>query len=318
METIKLICITPIKNESWILEKFLTFTSEWADHIIIADQNSTDNSVKIAQQFDKVQIVKNEGEYNEFERTKILIREARKIEGRKIIFALDVDEFLSANFKDSPEWNTILNSPEKTIINIHRINLTPNFDKYFADLRMVCALVDDGKSTIENTSKSIIHNIRLPWPKGAKQLFLNDIKCLHLDSISHERVLSKARWYQCFEKEKLKHDDTYVLSKYKYSKKFDDFIKYFKVEPLPSNLIQGFIDRNMDFTSYQSPHLWWDDDLLELFDKVGIQKFKNLSINEVNWVEKAKMLGYKDMSKFIVERNIVEKIIRKFKKLIRN
>ena len=46
LEKPKLIVITPVKNESWILEKFLTFTSLWADYIIIADQNSTDNSIE--------------------------------------------------------------------------------------------------------------------------------------------------------------------------------------------------------------------------------------------------------------------------------
>jgi len=35
-----LICMTPVRNEAWILHAFLKATSLWADHIIIADQNS--------------------------------------------------------------------------------------------------------------------------------------------------------------------------------------------------------------------------------------------------------------------------------------
>lgn len=69
---------------------------------------------------------------------------------------------LSANFKESPEWNTILSSAPGTLFNIERINLTTSYNAYFGVLRMILALVDDDKATIENTSNSIIHNIRLP------------------------------------------------------------------------------------------------------------------------------------------------------------
>ena len=37
---LKIICLTPVKNEGWILERFLKCTSLWADYIIIADQSS--------------------------------------------------------------------------------------------------------------------------------------------------------------------------------------------------------------------------------------------------------------------------------------
>ena len=41
----KIIVVTPIKNEDWILDRFLSVTSQFADLIIIADQNSTDKSM---------------------------------------------------------------------------------------------------------------------------------------------------------------------------------------------------------------------------------------------------------------------------------
>lgn len=34
--------LTPVRNEVWILDRFLKAASFWADHIIIADQMSTD------------------------------------------------------------------------------------------------------------------------------------------------------------------------------------------------------------------------------------------------------------------------------------
>ena len=46
-----IICLTPVKNEDWIIEKFLRATSLWAEYIILADQNSTDRTVEIAEKF---------------------------------------------------------------------------------------------------------------------------------------------------------------------------------------------------------------------------------------------------------------------------
>jgi Glycosyltransferases involved in cell wall biogenesis len=95
----KVICLTPVKNESWILERFLKCTSLWADHIIIADQNSDDGSEEIAKSFQKVIYVKNSAsQFNEPERQKLLINEARKISGEKVLVALDADEALTGNF----------------------------------------------------------------------------------------------------------------------------------------------------------------------------------------------------------------------------
>ncbi len=316
IEKPKLICITPVKNESWILKKFLTFTSLWADHIIIADQNSTDNSVDIAKKFEKVILVKNEGEYNEFERTKILLKEARKIEGKKIIFALDADEFLSANFTDSPEWQTILQSPQNTLFNFERVNLTSSYKNYFGGLRMVIAFADDNISTIEDTSKAIIHNIRLPWPKNVNVIHLNDIKILHLDYVNDKRVLSKLRWYQCFEKHKFNHTDKYLLNKYKSFKNYELFLDLKNQKRIDNNWTFNFYKNNLDFTSYNEPILWWDNELLELFQKNGIQKYKNLDIKDVDWVKLAQKKGYTNLENFIIKRSLIEKIYNRIKMIL--
>ena len=73
-----LICLTPVKNEAWILHAFLKATSLWADYIIIADQMSTDGSREIALSYPKVILIDNDNqEFNEVERQKMLIDKAR-------------------------------------------------------------------------------------------------------------------------------------------------------------------------------------------------------------------------------------------------
>jgi hypothetical protein len=315
-EKVKLICITPIKNESWILEKFLNATSLWADYIIIADQNSTDNSVEIASKFEKVILVNNNTSYNEFERTKILLNEARKIEGRKIIFALDADEIFSANFSKSPEWNTILNLKTGSLILMDRINLDPEQEFYFGKLKMVFGFVDDGISTMEDTSKAIIHNIRLPWPTNAESYHFKDIKVLHFDYLIPERTISKLIWYQCFEKINFNHDNNYLLNKYKTFDSIDSFLKSVNLFKLKKEWINDYKKVGIDITSLKSPFLWWTDEVLGMINEYGIVRFKNLDINRIDLVFRAKELGFSDLSRFQVRRTFLQKLIKKIKNKI--
>jgi len=314
-EKIKLICITPVKNESWILEKFLSATSLWADHIIIADQNSTDNSVEIASKFDKVSIVKNNNSYNEFERTKILLNEARKIVGKKIIFALDADEIFTANFEESPEWQTIQKLKEGTVILFDRINITADQDKYFGKLKMVIGLVDDGISSIESTSQAIIHNIRLPWPKNADYYYFKEIKVIHFDFVIPERTLSKLTWYQCFERIKFNHSDNYLLEKYKTFDSIDDFLESFTLLDTKKEWFDGYKTKNIDLTSLKKAFLWWDDEVLEMINQHGIEKFRNLDIKRTNWVNLAKEKGYNDPDRFFIKRTLFDRIKSRIRNL---
>lgn len=94
----KKIVLTPTKNEEWIIELFLKITSLFADHIIIADQFSTDKTVEIAKKFPKVIIIENDNtEYDEQYRQKLLIDKARSLfPGNNLLLALDADEIITA------------------------------------------------------------------------------------------------------------------------------------------------------------------------------------------------------------------------------
>lgn len=309
-DKIKMICITPVKNESWILEKFLKLTSLWADHIIIADQQSTDNSIEIASKFEKVIIVKNENSFSEFERTKILLDAARKIDGKKIIFALDADEVFTANFQDSPEWLTIQGLKEGTVILFDRININAEQDKYFGKLKMVIGLVDDGISTIENTSQLIIHNIRLPWPKNADYYYFNEIKVIHFAYILIERVISRLIWYQCFERIKFNFSDDYLLNKYK---TFDS-IEEFELLDTKPEWFEFYKKNNIDMTSIKNTSLWWNDDVLKMIDNHGYEKFRNLDVSRINWMKLATEKGYSNPERFLPNRTILARIKSRLKK----
>ena len=54
-----IVVVTPVRNEAWVLDAFLTCTSSWADYIILADQHSDDGTREIAQKYEKVILIDN-------------------------------------------------------------------------------------------------------------------------------------------------------------------------------------------------------------------------------------------------------------------
>src|SRR6266550_4777142 len=108
----KIVVLTPVKNEEWILDQFLSVTSQFADLIIVADQSSTDNSRQICSKFSKVHLIANESEiYDEATRQQLLIKTARQlVPGRRILLALDADELLAADSINSPGWQAMLDA----------------------------------------------------------------------------------------------------------------------------------------------------------------------------------------------------------------
>src|SRR5437899_2901721 len=122
-----LVCVTPVRNEAWILDRFLSCASLWADHIVIADQCSEDGSRDIARSHPKVLLVDNPAlAYNEEHRQQLLLEAARQIPGRRVIIALDADEALSANWMSSPEWKSLLAAGEGTVLRFQWVNICPD------------------------------------------------------------------------------------------------------------------------------------------------------------------------------------------------
>jgi hypothetical protein len=84
------ICLTPVKCEARILDRFLRCTSLWADVILIADQGSDDGSREIAAHHPKVQLLPYGGaDLDEHARTQQLLAAARRVPGPRVLVALD-------------------------------------------------------------------------------------------------------------------------------------------------------------------------------------------------------------------------------------
>lgn len=195
-----IICLTPVKNEAWILDRFIQCVSLWADHIIIADQMSTDGSREIALKYPKVQLLHNPSTtFNEPIRQKLLLDAARQIptkEQRKLFIALDADECLTGNFNESTEWQIIYNAPRGTIIRFDFLNIHSNKKQYWLGGNKAWGFMDDDVSEHQGR---LIHSFRIPLPSNTPTIYCKDIKVLHYQFTDWLRMTAKHRWYQCYE-----------------------------------------------------------------------------------------------------------------------
>lgn len=310
-----LICITPMKNEDWILERFLKCTSTWADHIILFDQNSTDNSPEIASKFPKVHYHINPAqEFNDHNHWSGLMEEARKLPGvRKVIFSLDCDEFFSSNSFETPEWKTFLNSEPGSLMVVDRVLVSHDVTMYRYEMDTLLGFVDDGVSTIGMLGeKKKVHNIRLPFPLNCPGIFkMNQIKLLHYSLSDIGRLRSKNRWYQCFEKNVGEKSTSTILNQYHMHGLSVDYSNYKKI---PIEWLNGYFKCGIDMTSMKkiSIYYWWDKKILEeYFIKDGWQKFGKLNIWDIDWNGAAAHFGLVNYKQIKYTRTTKDKIYLK-------
>lgn len=229
------IVMTPVRNEAWVLRAFLEATSLWADYIIIADQMSTDGSREIAKEYPKVIMIDNKNpEFNEAERQAMLVAKAREVAAGRdtLLWGLDADEVLSANFRETEDWKHIMNSVPGDVFWFKWAEICPNKKNVYSTVPYYPWLFhDDGKEPHGNYVRNM-HSMRIPYPIEEKQkYYVDDFRVLHMASLNPYRVASKSRFYQFVDWE-LNHRSAIELSRsYVRNRKNDP------VEPLPDSFL---------------------------------------------------------------------------------
>ncbi len=275
----QVVCLTPVKNEAWILDRFLTCASAWADHIVVADQGSDDGSREIASRFPKVRLIENSAqEFNEPERQKLLIEAARRIPGQKLLIALDADEFLTATALTSVEWELILGAVPGTVINFQWACVLPDRKSYYLfPTEFPLGYMDDGA---EHAGRAI-HSPRLPIPPDRPSISLRAIKVMHFSTIDFGRFKSKVRWYQCWEFLKDRWQGR-LIELYRWYHR-DFCVPDRLVRPLPDDWVSGY-GPSIDLLGVPTQTFYrWDEEILQLFDAHGTSKFRKLAIWDQDW-----------------------------------
>lgn len=228
--------MTPVRNEAWVLRAFLEATSLWADHIIVADQLSTDGSREIAKAYPKVILIDNKNpEFNEAERQAMLVAKAREVSAGRdtLLWGLDADEVLAANAFETEDWKHIINSKPGDVFWFKWAEICPNQKEYWLSPTTYYPWLfhDDGKEPHGNFVRNM-HSMRIPYPIEEKQMYhVDDFRVLHLAYLNQHRVASKRRFYQFVDWE-MNHRSPIALSRsYAQTKKSE------QVLPLPDEML---------------------------------------------------------------------------------
>jgi len=283
----KIIVVTPIKNEAWILNRFLDITSKFADLIIIADQQSTDSSREICKRWEKVVLLDNPDKtYNEASRQLLLLAKARElVPGPKVIFALDADEILAANALKTAEWQKILDAQPGTAIFVEKpdLYLTPETCIRWRDNPFPIAYVDDGSVH----QPQFVHSVRIPLTSKTNRLILKDVKVLHYALANPALQEAKVRYYSVLEN--TKNISKSIGRRHVYRKTFLNKFKS-KAEPVEQCWFQGWEDMGINLRSIQTDvaHLfaWHDFEVLRLFSDHGPKRFYWDDIWYISWEER--------------------------------
>lgn len=297
-----IVCLTPVRNEAWILGRFLRCAERWADHIIMADQGSTDGSGEIAARHPKVRVIRNPGAIvEEGSRQELLLAAAREIPGPRLLLALDADEMLSANYAASPEWPALLAAPPGTQICLERGDVYP----FCQDIGVfhspwLFGFMDDDRPH----QGRFIHSPRVPQDEHGPKLFLADIKVLHYQYTDWARMKAKHRLYEVIE---ALHDPRRgAISIYRQYHHMD--VPNPCRVPIRHEWLDDYVRAGIDMTSTNVEGRYaFDADTLSHLEKHGARRFAKLSIWDTDWVALAELHGFAHPSHYADPRRKGEK-----------
>lgn len=276
----RIVVVTPIKNEAWILPRFLSVTSQFADHIIIADQESTDESVSICQSYPKVTLIHNRsGEYDEAGRQRLLIQTARElVPEHKIILALDADEIIAADALAAPGWKEMLAAEPGTVLYFEKPDLYLTTDQCIRYERpWPLGYVDDGAEH----QPTRIHSIRIPTPKSSPKLHVPDVKILHYALVRMKAQRSKRRMYCVIEHVFLRNPIWRRRLAYRAAM---DWTTLGQLEASPQQWFSGWEQIGVDMHTIPSEVYYWQDfEVLRYFAQHGVRKFWVDDIWDFDW-----------------------------------
>lgn len=267
---IPIVVLTPVRNEEWIMDRFLAVTSQFADHIIVADQDSWDQTPQICKKYEKVILIRNDAPaFNEAERQTLLINAARDlVPGEKILLALDADEILAADAIQSSAWEKMLAAPAGTVLYFQKIDLTPSIDRFFdwGTVPSPLGYVDDGAAHHPEQ----IHSTRIPAPRSANQLYLHGVNILHYGFTRRRNQSARRRFYSVVEN--TLNLTTVWIRRHRYSS-YEDFDQY-PVKDCSTSWFQDWENQRIDMRTIADSEFYWQDfEVLRYFQRYGTRRY---------------------------------------------
>lgn len=300
----KIIVLTPVKNEAWILHPFLATCSVFADHIIIADQQSTDGSLEIYPKYPKVILVENSNpDFNESERQLLLLNKARELYGtNNVLLAIDADEILAGNAMETQDWEKMTKARPGTILYFEKPSLYKDTSTVirFHHGGWPLGYVDDGAQHYPQK----IHSTRIPTPEYAEKMYLEQIKFIHYNTVRLGAFYSKLRFYIILENI---HASKNLRNRLRmYDRNVDvlgigDAVEKSRKEWFEKWDIIGI---NVHYFP-EKTYYWYDFEALKLLGKYGCGRFAFDDIWDFDWEslrKYAEQSGFKEAPKNKIRR----------------
>jgi hypothetical protein len=249
MKMRKIVILTPVKDEAWILSRFLLAVCEVADHVLVLDQKSDDASRSICEKYPKVTVIENlSGDYSEAARSRLLLDGARARFGDgNVLIALDADEILAGNSLRVESWKIFRTLPLGTVIYFEKPEMLPHPERC---IRQTCwfplGLVDDGAQHEGKT----IHSHRLPVKPGALSYYAADICAMHFARLRPVEYAIRQAFYCMVEN--IKRTKSHRVRNTCYSPRVFMEIGSNSAEPCPKEWFDWFIAKGVDVWSYET------------------------------------------------------------------
>ena len=269
----------PIKNEAWILPTTLSSIRPFVDEIIIIDDHSVDDSVKIALSFG-AKVYQNDLEtlayFDEYKVRERLLALGRAGEGTHFIF-LDADECFSSNFLPSFKKSLEQLKPGQKLslrwiplwksVKEYRDEKSGAFQVTYKDI----AFCDDQLSRHVYAYIGVSRTPGENKPENIVQINQETGVVLHFQFVAWERNEMKQAWYKCSELINTKRSARRINVTYQHL--IDNSHINVKEVPLQwTKNLEGLNELQIKST------LWYKETIFSLFKQYGIVFFEPLEI----------------------------------------
>ena len=273
----KTVVLIPVKNEEWILESTLKNISPYVDHIIIADQNSTDRTVAICNTFENVKVISNPYTGHSNKVRWLLLDEARKLGKHNLIICIDADEMLSPHAIQ--EMQTLIRTGKANpgdAFHFWWVQLWKGTKRYMNEgawkdsYKNIAFIDNEGHNEYKKNVVINDHTSRIPDTN-----ILNEIKVslpfLHFHFVAWDRTQLKQAWYRSCELINGKRDSRRINNAYRITLMDGNIPSH----PVQDAWVEGLIlPSNLNNVT----NSWHLSEILGFFDTYGIEFFEDLQI----------------------------------------
>lgn len=287
---------------------------EWADHVIVADQSSTDGSVdvyrKLEKQYSNLEIIydRPKMDWTTPDIRNYMLKQVRRIEGNNIVFELHADEIVSAKILQNDIKKELLQKMSiGTCLELPWLTLWKHPLQYRSDNSIwsnntcVFAFRDDRTSDYQS---AVFHGYRVPENYIENKIKLNHVPVLHYQFVNIGADMSKQALYQIFERNHYPAENIFKIYEL-YSNYFDE--RNMKCEELKEEDYAPWVRMGLNIHELRDDEdfCWRDVEVLKNFNIYGLDRYAKVLIWHINW-EKKRQLAFKKGIQNIPSYEIVD------------